>query len=159
MAKNTLELYDYIDDHDAERATSLLLNPNDRKLSQCLNGYDRATSYKQRRRRTALLAALCLAYDPNDQASSLSLGSIGRAINRLCDTSQIDEVNDESVADFIAYMKTDPKGQKIMREVVDKLKSMSNDTDELKVYRKYEVRLTFLQHKPKADVPFKIIWD
>ena len=60
MAKNTLELYDYIDDHDAERATSLLLNPNDKKLAQCLNGYDRATSTKKRRRRTALLAALCL---------------------------------------------------------------------------------------------------
>jgi hypothetical protein len=53
MAKNTLELYDYIDDHDAERATSLLLNPNLKKLAQCLNGYDRATSAKKRRRRTA----------------------------------------------------------------------------------------------------------
>lgn len=153
MAKNTLELYDRIDDHDAERATSLLLNPNDKKLSQCLNGYDRATSAKKRRRRTALLAALCLI----DQ--EIGVWSVGRAIEHLCDTSSINEVNEESIKDFIAYMKMDPKGQKIMREVVQKLTNTAVGEDQMKTARKYEVRLGFIEHKPKTEVPFRIIWD
>ena len=153
MAKNTLELYSYIDDHDAERATSLLLNPNDKKLAQCLNGYDRATSTKKRRRRTALLAALCLI----DQ--EIGVDAVGHAIERLCDTSMIDEVNEESVSDFIAYMKMDAKGQKIMREVVDKLSNTAVGEEQMNTARKYEVRLGFIEHKPKSEVPFKIIWD
>lgn len=153
MAKNTLELYDYIDDHDAERATSLLLNPNLKKLAQCLNGYDRATSAKKRRRRTALLAALCLI----DQ--EIGVDAVGHAIERLCDTSRIDEVNEESVKDFIAYMKMDTNGKKIMREVVDKLSNTAVGEDQMKTARKYEVRLGFIEHKPKTEVPFRIIWD
>lgn len=153
MAKNTLELYDYIDDHDAERATSLLLIPTPKKLAQCLNGYDRATSAKKRRRRTALLAALCLI----DQ--EIGVDAVGRAIEHLCDTSRIDEVNEESVNDFIAYMKMDSKGQKIMREVVQKLTNTAFGEEQMKTARKYEVRLSFIEHKPKTEVPFRIIWD
>ena len=153
MAKNTLELYDYIDDHDAERATSLLLNPNDKKLAQCLNGYDRATSTKKRRRRTALLAALCLI----DQ--EIGVNSVGHAIERLCDTSRIDELNEETIKDFIAYMKMDKNGQKIMREVVQKLTNTAVGEIQMKIARKYEVRLGFIEHKPKTEVPFRIIWD
>lgn len=153
MAKNILELYDYIDDHDAERATSLLLNPNSKKLAQCLNGYDRATSTKKRRRRTALLAALCLI----DQ--EIGVEAVGHAIEHLCDTSRIDEVNEESVNDFIAYMKMDHKGQKIMREVVQKLSNTAVGEEQMKTARKYEVRLGFIEHKPKTEVSFRIIWD
>lgn len=153
MAKNTLELYDYIDDHDAERATSLLLNPNDKKLAQCLNGYDRATSTKKRRRRTALLAALCLI----DQ--EIGVPSVGHAIERLCDTSRIDELNEDTIKDFIAYMKMDKNGQKIMREVVQKLTNTAVGEIQMKIARKYEVRLGFIEHKPKTEVPFRIIWD
>ena len=152
MAKNKLSLWDQIDDHDAERACSLLQNPNDRKLSQALNGYDRATSEKKRRRRTALLCALTLI------DGEIGIGSIIRAVNRLCDTDGIAEVNEESMRDLVAYMKTDIKGQRIMRQIVTKLSRTANGMEQEKLARKFEMRMNFIEHKPKTDIPFEINW-
>lgn len=152
MAKNKLSLWDQIDDHDAERACSLLQNPNDKKLSQALNGYDRATNEKKRRRRTALLCALTLI------EGEIGIGSIIRAVNRLCDTDGIAEVNEESMRDLVAFMKTDTKGQRIMRQIVTKLSRMANGMDEEKLARKFEMRMNFIEHKPKTDIPFEINW-
>jgi hypothetical protein len=149
---NKIELWDTIDDHDAERACSLLQQPNDRKLSQALNGYDRATGTKQRRRRTALLCALCLI------DGEIGLQSIIRAMNRLCDTSGIDTVDEKSIADFVAYMKMDRKAKEIMRQIVDKLDRISTDMESKKLARKFEVRMNFLEHKPKTDIPFQVNW-
>ena len=149
---NKIELWDTIDDHDAERACSLLQQPNDRKLSQALNGYDRATGTKQRRRRTALLCALCLI------DGEIGLQSIIRAMNRLCDTSGIDTVDEKSIADFVAYMKMDSKAKEIMRQIVDKLDRISTDMESKKLARKFEVRMNFLEHKPKTDIPFQVNW-
>ena len=149
---NKIELLDTIDDHDAERACSLLQQPNDRKLSQALNGYDRATGTKQRRRRTALLCALCLI------DGEIGLQSIIRAMNRLCDTSGIDTVDEKSIADFVAYMKMDSKAKEIMRQIVDKLDSISTDMESKKLARKFEVRMNFIEHKPKTDIPFQVNW-
>lgn len=149
---NKIELWDTIDDHDAERACSLLQQPNDRKLSQALNGYDRATGTKQRRRRTALLCALCLI------DGEIGLQSIIRAMNRLCDTSGIDTVDEKSIADFVAYMKMDSKAKEIMRQIVDKLDSISTDMESKKLARKFEVRMNFIEHKPKSDIPFQVNW-
>ena len=152
MAKNTLELWDQIDDHDAERACSLLQNPNDKKLSQALNGYDRATNEKKRRRRTALLCALTLI------EGEIGISSIIRAVNRLCDTNGIDEVNEESMRDLVAYMKTDKVGQRIMLQIVTKLSRMANGIDEEKLARKFEMRMSIIKHKSKTDIPFVINW-
>lgn len=152
MAKNKLSLWDQIDDHDAERACSLLQNPNDRKLSQALNGYDRATDTKKRRRRTALLCALTLI------EGEIGISSIIRAVNRLCDTDGISEVNEESMRDLVAYMKTDEKGKKIMRQIVNCLSNTANDMDSEKLARKFEMRMNFIEHKPKTDIPFEIHW-
>ena len=152
MAKNKLSLWDQIDDHDAERACSLLQNPNDKKLSQALNGYDRATSEKKRRRRTALLCALTLI------EGEIGIGSIIRAVKRLCDTDGIAEVNEESMRDLVSYMKTDNKGQRIMRQIVTKLSNMANGMEEEKLARKFEMRMNFIEHKPKTDIPFVINW-
>lgn len=152
MAKNKLSLWDQIDDHDAERACSLLQNPNDRKLSQALNGYDRATDKKKRRRRTALLCALTLI------EGEIGISSIIRAVNRLCDTDGIAEVNEESMRDLVAYMKTDDKGKKIMRQIVNCLSNTANDMDSEKLARKFEMRMNFIEHKPKTDIPFEIHW-
>lgn len=149
---NNIELWDMIDDHDAERACSLLKQPNDRKLTQALNGYDRATGAKQRRRRTALLCALCLI------DGEIGIQSIIRAVNRLCDTRGIDTVDEKSIADFVSYMKMDSKAKEIMREIVDKLDSMSSDMESQKLARKFEVRMNFIEHKPKSYVPFKVHW-
>lgn len=154
MEKNRLELWDRIDDHDAERACSLLKNPNDRKLNQALNGYDRATFEKKRRRRTALLCALCLI------DGEIGISSIVTAVNRLCDTHGISEVNDESVQDLVNFMKADSQAQKIMKQIVNKLTSMSDDSDteQKKLIRKFEMRMAFNEHKPKTDIPFEINW-
>lgn len=152
MAKNKLSLWDQIDDHDAERACSLLQNPNDKKLSQALNGYDRATYEKKRRRRTALLCALTLI------DGEIGIGSIIRAVNRLCDTDGIAEVNEESMRDLVAYMKTDIKGQRIMRQIVTKLSRTANGMEQEKLARKFEMRMNFIEHKPKTDIPFEINW-
>ena len=152
MAKNTLELWDQIDDHDAERACSLLQNPNDKKLSQALNGYDRATNEKKRRRRTALLCALTLI------EGEIGISSIIRAVNRLCDTNGIDEVNEESMRDLVAYMKTDKVGQRIMLQIVTKLSRMANGIDEEKLARKFVMRMSIIKHKSKTDIPFVINW-
>ena len=152
MAKNKLSLWDQIDDHDAERACSLLQNPNDKKLSQALNGYDRATYEKKRRRRTALLCALTLI------EGEIGIGSIIRAVNRLCDTDGIAEVNEESMRDLVAYMKTDIKGQRIMRQIVTKLSRTANGMEQEKLARKFEMRMNFIEHKPKTDIPFEINW-
>jgi hypothetical protein len=149
---NKLELWDTIDDHDAERACSLLQQPNDRKLTQALNGYDRATNVKKRRRRTALLCALCLI------DGEIGIQSIIRAVNRLCDTNGINEVNEETMKDFVAYMKMDSKAKEIMREIVNKLSNMSSDMESQKLARKFEVRMNFLEHKPKTDIPFQVNW-
>lgn len=152
MAKNKLSLWDQIDDHDAERACSLLQNPNDRKLTQALNGYDRATNEKKRRRRTALLCALTLI------DGEIGISSIIRAVNRLCDTDGIAEVNEESIRDLVAYMKTDKIGQRMMRQIVNKLSNMAYGMDEEKLSRKFEMRMNFIEHKPKTDIPFEIHW-
>lgn len=154
MEKNRLELWDRIDDHDAERACSLLKNPNDRKLNQALNGYDRATFEKKRRRRTALLCALCLI------DGEIGISSIVTAVNRLCDTHGISEVNDESVQDLVNFMKADSQAQKIMKQIVNKLTSMSDDSDteQKKLIRKFEMRMAFNEHKSNADIPFSIHW-
>lgn len=152
MAKNKLSLRYQIDDHDAERACSLLQNPNDRKLSQALNGYDRATREKKCRRRTALLCALTLI------EGEIGISSIIRAVNRLCDTDGIAEVNEESMRDLVAYMKTDDKGKKIMRQIVNCLSNTANDMDSEKLARKFEMRMNFIEHKPKTDIPFEIHW-
>jgi hypothetical protein len=152
MAKNKLSLWDQIDDHDAERACSLLQNPNDKKLSQALNGYDRATDKKKRRRRTALLCALTLI------EGEIGISSIIRAVNRLCDTDGIAEVNEDSMRDLVAYMKTDEKGKKIMRQIVNCLSNTANDMDSEKLARKFEMRMNFIEHKPKTDIPFEIHW-
>ena len=79
-------------------------------------------------------------------------------MNRLCDTSGIDTVDEKSIADFVAYMKMDSKAKEIMRQIVDKLDSISTDMESKKLARKFEVRMNFLEHKPKADVPFQVNW-
>lgn len=154
MEKNRIELWDRIDDHDAERACSLLKNPNDRKLIQALNGYDRATFEKKRRRRTALLCALCLI------DGEIGISSIVTAVNRLCDTRGISEVNVESVQDLVNFMKADNQAQKIMKQIVNKLTSISDDgdTEQKKLVRKFEMRMAFNEHKSNADIPFSIHW-
>ena len=155
MAKRDIELYDYIDDHDAERAASLLLSPTSKKLTQCLNGYRAATSSKKKRRRTALLAALSLI--ENEIGSDEYL----RALNYMTDGTDLTsgDVDAEFAKDLATFFKSDDKGKKIMREVLDALKKKAESTEEIKIYRKFEVRMAFIEHKPKVDLPFKIIWD
>lgn len=154
MAKRNIELYHRIDDHDAERAAALLLSPTSKKLTQCLNGYRAALTSKKHRRRTALLAALCLI------ENEIGTEELLRAINFMTDGDDITsgEVNIEFAKDLAAYFKTNTTGTSIMREVLSALKRKAESTEEIKIYRKFEIRMTFLEHKPKADVPFNIIW-
>ena len=79
-------------------------------------------------------------------------------MNRLCDTSGIDTVDEKSIADFVAYMKMDSKAKEIMRQIVDKLDRISTDMESKKLARKFEVRMNFLEHKPKTDIPFQVNW-
>lgn len=156
MAKRNIELWDTIEDHDAERAASLLNSPTSKKLTQCLNGYRAATREKKRRRRTALLCALCLI------EREIGRDEILRAINFMtgdeADLATNGEVDEEFVNDLALVLKADARGKRFMGQIVQSLKSTAHTDDELKNARKFEVRLAIEGHKPRPDVPFTISW-
>ena len=60
--------------------------------------------------------------------------------------------------DLVAFMKTDIKGQTIMRQIVTKLSRTANGMEQEKLARKFEMRMNFIEHKPKTDIPFEINW-
>lgn len=153
MAKRSIELWDRIDDHDAERAASLLKNPTSKKLTQCLNGYRAASNDKKVRRRTALLCALCLI------ENEIGIDEILRAIDYLTEDKGLThgEVNEEFAKDLAAVMKTDVRGKYIMNQIIQSLKG-GDSIEDIKLLKKFEVRMAILQHKSKIDLPFSIIW-
>ena len=156
MAKRNIELWDVIDDHDADRASSLLKTPTTKKLTQCLNGYRAATKEKKRRRRTALLCALSLI------EREIGTDELLRAINFMTgDEADLDtngEVDTEFAKDLALVLKADARGQGMMKRIVESLKHEAATDDELKNARKFEVRLSIEGHKPRPDVPFTISW-
>lgn len=154
MEKRKIELYNYIDSHDAERAASLLTNPTSKKLTQCLNGYRAANGDKKKRRRTALLAALSLI------ENEIGTDEILRAINFMTSDDNLTkgEVDIEFAKDLASVMKSDNRSQSIMKDIIENIEGSTGDIDDVKIRRKFEVRLAILEHKPKADVPFIISW-
>lgn len=153
MVKRHIELWDSIDGHDAERAASLLANPTSKKLTQCLNGYRAATSTKKRRRRTALLCAICLI------ENEIGTSEILRAINFMTEGTDLTggEVDEEFAKELAAVIKTDDRGKAIMRQIVKSI-SAGNSIEDVKLVKKFEIRISILDHKPKADLPFSIQW-
>lgn len=153
MEKRSIRLWDRIDDHDAERAASLLKNPTSKKLTQCLNGYRAASKDKKIRRRTAILCALCLI------DNEIGTDEILRAIDTLTEENVLihGEVNEEFAKDLAAVMKTDHNGKTIMRQIISSLEG-GDSIDDIKLLKKFEVRMAILDHKPKADLPFSIAW-
>lgn len=154
MEKRRIELYHYIDSHDAERAASLLTSPTSKKLTQCLNGYRAANGDKKKRRRTALLAALSLI------ENEIGTDEILRAINFMTSDNDLTkgEVDIEFAKDLASVMKSDNRSQSIMKDIIKNIQGSTGDIDDVKIRRKFEVRLAILEHKPKADVPFIISW-
>ena len=115
----------------------------------------RALSDRRRDRdKLYLLCALCLI------DGEIGISSIVTAVNRLCDTRGISEVNVESVQDLVNFMKADSQAQKIMKQIVNKLTSISDDgdTEQKKLVRKFEMRMAFNERKSNADIPFSIHW-
>lgn len=153
MAKRSIRLWDSIDDHDAERAAALLKKPTSKKLTQCLNGYRAASKDKKIRRRTAILCALCLI------DNEIGTDEILRAIDTLTEENVLThgEVNEEFAKDLAAVMKTDVRGKYIMNQIIQSLK-VGDSIEDIKLLKKFEVRMAILQHKPKVDLPFSIIW-
>ena len=127
MAKRNIELWDVIDDHDADRASSLLKTPTTKKLTQCLNGYRAATREKKRRRRTALLCALSLI------EREIGTDELLRAINFMTgDEADLDtngEVDIEFAKDLALVLKADARGQGMMKRIVESTRSGHDEED------------------------------
>ena len=67
------------------------------------------------------------------------------------------EVNEEFAKDLAAVIKSDNIGKSIMHKIIREIND-GGSFDNIKIRKKFEVRMAILDRKPKADLPFSINW-